>query len=324
MGRKKKRYRQRTAGASMPAGPPTIGKPSTFRSKPWWLSDWWLLDSTGHSADVSCDVGTIGDLAVAGASIRGNSHRVDGDRCEDAFFLSAGATTAGQSFLVAVVGDGVGSAAYSSFGSRRVTQLFGSNLTAQICQMEELTQKAVDDAVVAAFTATKSKASSWEVGDLYAPPLPSSEIPSSAIESTLTFALIPARPDADATRSVFLGWIGDSPVFKLHAGKWERLTDTGDSEIVDSATEGVHSAEQVIARTTLLTDGDVLVLTTDGVGNFLTAGGDTLAVGSHLAGRWNQPVSLNEFVDDMMFDFRTADDDRTAIVCWPNRSQHTA
>ena len=99
--------------------PPTVGKGSSFASKDWWASDWWLLDKQGHSNDVMCDVGTVGDLAVAAASVRGNHHRYDGTRCEDSFCLAAGSTENEDQFLVAVIGDGIGSAEFSAYGSSR-------------------------------------------------------------------------------------------------------------------------------------------------------------------------------------------------------------
>ena len=79
------------------------GRPSRFASTPWWLSDWWLLDEQGHVGDITCDVGTIGDLAVTGASIRGYSHRLARGRCEDSFSIRAGRTSEDLEFLVAVI-----------------------------------------------------------------------------------------------------------------------------------------------------------------------------------------------------------------------------
>jgi hypothetical protein len=71
----------------------------------------------------------------------------------------------------------------------------------------------------------------------------------------------------------------------------------------------------------MITNDEVLILVSDGVGNFLTSANETLAVGKELERRWLRPVKIEPFVSDLMFDFRTADDDRTAVVCWLDRSR---
>ncbi|SVB29740.1 uncharacterized protein METZ01_LOCUS182594, partial [marine metagenome] len=73
-----------------------------------------------------------------------------------------------------------------------------------------------------------------------------------------------------------------------------------------------------------LGDDEVLVLATDGIGNFVTRGDQMLEVGDHLAKVLRTPVRADAFVTELMFDFVSADDDRTAVVCWPNRQQHSA
>jgi len=321
--RRKRPPKKQPVEALPGVGPVVIAdRPSTFHSKPWWVSDWWNLEPTGHSDDVTCDIGTVGDLAVAAASIRGNTHRHDGNRCEDAFFVSTGITTSGMSFLVAVIGDGLGSATYSSFGSRRATQLFGSHLTASICNTDTPNKETVNAAVEEAFRATKVKASKWKSGDLSAPPQSPAKVSSADIETTLTFAVVPAGPDTDKSRTALIGSVGDSPVYRLSGNKWECLTDSDNGDIVDSATRGVHSADRLTTSLVIIADSDVLFLTTDGIGNFISQGDDMLAVGTYLADRWRKPVALHEFINDMSFDLSSADDDRTAIVCWPSRDQY--
>jgi serine/threonine protein phosphatase PrpC len=94
-----------------------------------------------------------------------------------------------------------------------------------------------------------------------------------------------------------------------------------DGEILDSATRTLYSATEILHGETELTNDEVLVLTTDGVSDFLMDSGKTLAVGADLAERWQRPVRIESFVSDLMFDFITADDDRTAVVCWPDRTR---
>jgi hypothetical protein len=73
----------------------------------------------------------------------------------------------------------------------------------------------------------------------------------------------------------------------------------------------------------MITNDEVLILVSDGVGNFLTSANETLAVGKELERRWLRPVKIEPFVSDLMFNFATATDDRTAVVCWLDRSQTT-
>lgn len=323
MARKKRRPKEQPIQAPPSPCPIVIAdRPSTFHSKPWWVSNWWNLEPAGRSDDVTCDIGTVGDLAVAAASIRGDTHRHDGIRCEDAFFISTGTTIGGRSFLVAVIGDGLGSARHSSFGSRRATQLFGNHLTASISKIDTPDKETVNYAVDAAFRATKANAPRWKVGDLSAPPLSPAKVSLADIETTLTFAVVPADPGTNKKRTVLIGSVGDSPIFKLSENRWECLTDSDNEDIVDSATRGVHSADRLTASMVPIADTDVLFLTTDGIGNFISEGADMLAVGTYLADRWRNPVPLHQFINDMTFDLSSVDDDRTAIVCWPCRDQY--
>ena len=302
--------------------PPTIGKRSSFASKDWWSSDWWLLDKQGHSNDVKCDVGTVGDLAAAAASVRGNTHRYDGTRCEDSFCLAAGSTGNKDQFLVAVIGDGIGSAKFSAYGSSRATDLFATKLASQLSDSEELEREVVETAAKQLLTDVRKAVRSWTANDYLAPTRPPDDVDPSALETTLSFAVIPAQVKNNKhSRRFYWGAIGDSPIFKLSVEGWEKVSTGADGEVLDSATQALHSATGVVTGTGSIANNEVLILVSDGVGNFLTSANETLTVGRELARRWLRPVKIEPFVSDLMFDFRSADDDRTAVVCWLDRSQ---
>ncbi len=304
--------------------PPTIGKRSSFTSKDWWTSDWWLLDKQGHSNDVKCDLGTVGDLAAAAASVRGNKHRLDGTRCEDSFCLAAGSTGSKNQFLVAVIGDGIGSAKFSAYGSSRATDLFATKLAAQLSGSEELESEVVETAATQLLPDVREAVRSWTTNDYLAPTGPPDDVDPSTLETTLSFAVIPAQVNNDGdSRSFYWGVIGDSPIFKLSVEGWEKVSTGVDGEVLDSATQALHSATRVVTGTGSIANNEVLILVSDGVGNFLTSANGTLAVGRELARRWLRPVKIEPFISDLMFDFRSADDDRTAVVCWLDRSQTT-
>ena len=324
MSRSSKRRKWRLPSEKARTAVPQVGRPSRFASTPWWLSDWWLLDEQGHVGDITCDVGTIGDLAVTGASIRGYSHRVARGRCEDSFSIRAGRISEDLAFLVSVIGDGLGSAKYSAFGSRRATELFSRHLTTALSDATELTEDVVEAATAKSVADVRSAVLIWTRDDFLAPPDPPSEVEPKELETTLTFTVTPANSQEDGTRTVFYGYIGDSPIFTLGAKGWTRISVGDDDEILGTATDALHSSENFEKGSLKLCDNEVLLLATDGVGNFLMSGDQQLPVGKHLAHQWRQPVDSSAFVSDLMFDFRTADDDRTAVVCWPHRSQHNS
>ena len=116
---------------------------------------------------------------------------------------------------------------------------------------------------------------------------------------------------------MLLGFVGDSPAFKLTAGAWEAIEPAKDHDgLWSSSTQGVLGAtEMLIAEVTVGPD-DALLLSSDGVGNFLIFNGAPTAVGIDLASRWRRPLGMHDFIRDVSFDLQTADDDRTAAMIW--------
>ena len=301
-----------------------IGTGSSFGRKPWWDSNWWLLDQGGHSRDIACDIGTVGDLAVAAASIRGNSHRYHGERCEDSFCFTTGTTAEEGPFLVVVVGDGLTSASHSAYGSARATYLFANKLASRLSAASGLTDEVFMEASEEVIEEVRTALKSWAPDDYLAPTETPTDVDPAAFDTTLTFAVLPARTTApEELRTLRWGTIGDSPIFKLSADGWEKVSTRTDREVIDSATRTLYSATEISHGGTELTNDEVLVLTTDGVGDFLVDSRGTLAVGSDLAERWQRPVGVESFISDLMFDLKSADDDRTAVVCWPDRTRHS-
>ncbi|SVD45318.1 uncharacterized protein METZ01_LOCUS398172, partial [marine metagenome] len=279
--------------------PPTIGKGSSFAKKDWWTSGWWLLDKQGHSNDITCDLGTVGDLAVAAASVRGENHRYDGTRCEDSFYLATGSTENEDQFLVAVIGDGIGSAEFSAYGSSRATDLFATKLAAQLSGSEGLESEVVDAAATQLLTDVRKAVKSWTANDYLAPKESPDDVDPSALETTLSFAVIPAQVNSDEdSRPFYWGVVGDSPILKLSDEGWKKVSAGVDGEVLDSATEALHSATGVVMGSGRIANDEVLVLVSDGVGNFLTSANETLAVGRELARRWLRPVKIEPFVSD--------------------------
>jgi hypothetical protein len=68
----------------------------------------------------------------------------------------------------------------------------------------------------------------------------------------------------------------------------------------------------------VLKPGECILMTSDGVGNFILRNGMTLALGNYLSTRWNNPIGILSFLNQLNFDLPTADDDRTAVAFWPS------
>jgi serine/threonine protein phosphatase PrpC len=333
MKRKRRKFRNKKVSSALPLdltlSPPVIGNPSTFSSKPWWSSDWWNLTSEGANNDIVSDFGAFGDLAVAAGSIRGNSHRLAGTRCEDSFSLATGETLTGDSFLIAVVGDGLGSAEHSAYGSRKATYQFAQQLSKGLSQISDLRCADVSPVASAVIRPIKRNIASWSDGEYLAPSALSEGASIGDFETTLSFVVIPAQGEK-GTRSIIFGQIGDSPILLLSGGQWHHVRSTeeilsteDDGAILDSVTDGLHGAHSLLVESRSVSDSDVLLVATDGVGNFILSGEETLAAGHHFAEEWRRPSSPSTFINGLHFNSRTADDDRTAVVCWFNRQQFT-
>jgi serine/threonine protein phosphatase PrpC len=93
------------------------------------------------------------------------------------------------------------------------------------------------------------------------------------------------RPDVE--RRALLGWIGDSPALLLRDGTWHHLTAdpyAGDEPITSNRTAGALSHGRLEGLCALnLVNSDVLMLVTDGIGNFVTDGRQDRQLGRLLA-----------------------------------------
>lgn len=110
-----------------------IGDSSSFGRNDWWSpKDWHKLTPTGFGSDVACEAGTVGELAVAGVSVRGHKHRVDGSPNEDSFAIRVATGVDGTDYAVLVLCDGLSSAKYSSVAARRTSALVADMLRSVI------------------------------------------------------------------------------------------------------------------------------------------------------------------------------------------------
>ena len=313
---------QRNSGT--PVVSPQIGEQSAFAKVNWWDKDkdWCQLPSDGMSSDIVCDVGTTGQVAVAAASLRGDKHKVVGKPCEDAFNLRIAKTTNGIEYLIAVVCDGLSSAKYSSYGSRRSSQLIADELAHLIVKSEVVSQEIIQINMSSILESCARLLPPQQSNQYGAPDVLPNTIEPTDLNTTVTFLIIPTAKQPTGSVGVLGGSIGDSPIFVLRSSsqEWEKIgVAEKANDVLSTATAAFPGTKHAAVTTFNVDETDVVVATSDGVGNFLVVQDKQSALGSYLASQWIRPVSAATFVNDVGFDLRTADDDRTVVACWLNR-----
>ena len=300
--------------------PQQIGDPSSFAKKNWWdpKVEWCQLSPLGMTGDVTCDVGTVGSLAVAAVSLRGNKHKVDAKPCQDAFNVQAAKDKSGHEYVVSVLCDGMSSASYSHYGARRTSQVLSDGF----CRMIEVADTAdlglVNESMLSILEECKRKLMPKENNSFGASGVDLSKAQESDFNTTVTFLIARASPGQTNSKAI-VGCIGDSPIFVLRTEKseWEQIgiLDSTD-ELVNPATAAFPGSITFAVNEIDLQKDDVLVAMSDGVGNFIRVGGNQTILGNYLADQWSRPVNTATFINDVSFDLKSADDDRTVVAIW--------
>ena len=300
--------------------PQQIGDPSSFAKKNWWdpKVEWCQLSPLGMTGDVTCDVGTVGSLAVAAVSLRGNKHKVDAKPCQDAFNVQAAKDKSGHEYVVSVLCDGMSSASYSHYGARRTSQVLSDGF----CRMIEVADTAdlelVNGSMLSILEECKRKLMPKENNSFGASGVDLSKAQESDFNTTVTFLIARASPGQTNSKAI-VGCIGDSPIFVLRTEKseWEQIgvLDSTD-ELVNPATAAFPGSITFAVNEIDLQKDDVLVAMSDGVGNFIRVGGNQTILGNYLADQWSRPVNTATFINDVSFDLKSADDDRTVVAIW--------
>lgn len=307
---------------------PVIGSsPSIFFRTPWSKTDRPLhgLSMNGFAGDVHCDAGTFGKIASIGATLRGQKHQVP-DRStgaagqnEDWFSTFCAVSKSGQKFVVSVVCDGLSSAPYSWYGARRTSTTLAKDVATAISELSEVNSGTLQRIVDGSLQRQASTLLSWSPDEYGAPHVDPSQVQAVELGCTVTLAVVAAEPGEDGSHQVVVGNVGDSPVFNLAHGSWRKVspTDVETSDILDTKTHAFPRHTNCALIDDHLKQGECVLMTSDGVGNFILRNGITLALGSYLSSRWNAPIGILSFLNHLNFDLPTADDDRTAVAFWP-------
>jgi len=304
--------------------PPQIGEQSSFARHDWWDKDreWCQVSPFGMSSDVVCDIGTFGTVAIAAASLRGHKHKVSGEPCQDAFSLRTTQSLSGRKYVVAVLCDGMSSAKHSEYGARRTSQLLAWSLAAMVEDQEEITEQRVKSVLPEIFEYCKQNLMPQKRNQFGASGISPKEVVESDFFTTVTFMIIPANSGEDEILEAIVGSIGDSAVFVLNNSTtlWEEIAAVdASSEILNPATSAFPATFDAKVSTIFVNKSDLVIATSDGVGNFINVRGNQTSLGTYLAKQWGKPVNLPTFINDVGFDLKSADDDRTVIAIWLSR-----
>lgn len=305
--------------------PPQIGEPSSFARHDWWDKDreWCQVSPLGMSSDVVCDIGTFGSVAIAAASLRGHKHKVSGEPCQDAFSLRTTQSLSGQKYVVAVLCDGMSSAKHSEYGARRTSQLLAWSLAEKIKREDEITEQLIKAVLPPIFDYCKEQLVSIKRNEFGAPGVSPDEVVESDFFTTVTFMIVPASSGEGEILEAIVGSIGDSAVFVLNNSTtlWDEIAAVdSSSEILNPATSAFPATFDARISTIFVNKSDLVIATSDGVGNFIKVRGNQTSLGTYLAKQWGKPVNLPTFTNDVGFDLKSADDDRTVIAIWLSRS----
>jgi hypothetical protein len=308
--------------------PPIIGSsPSIFSRTPWSKTDRPLhgLSMNGFAGDVHCDAGTFGKLASIGATLRGQKHQVP-DRTsgaagqnEDWFSTFCAVSRDKVKYVVTVVCDGLSSAPYSWYGARRTSTTLARDVATGIGGLSEVSSQTLQTLVDESLSSQSSTLLNWNSNEYGAPQIDPSQVQAIELGCTVTLAVVCAEPDETGTHRLVVGNVGDSPVFNLANSTWRKVSpiDIDSGGILDTKTHAFPRHTNCVLVDDVMNQGECLLVTSDGVGNFILRNDVTLALGNYLATRWSEPIGILSFLNHLSFDLPTADDDRTAVAFWP-------
>jgi len=307
---------------------PIIGSsPSIFFRTPWSQTDRPLhgLSMNGYAGDVHCDAGTFGRIASIGATLRGQKHQVPekstgaAGQNEDWFSTFCGVSVLGKKYVATVVCDGLSSAHYSWYGARRTSTSLARDIALGIGDLSEVNAETIQPIVDKSLTVQAATLMSWNTSEYGAPQVDPSTIDPVSLGCTVTVLIVCAEPDENGTHHIVAGNVGDSPIFSLSEGQWRKVSplDIDNDEILDTKTHAFPRHTECALIDDVLKQGECVLVTSDGVGNFILRNGKTLALGNFLSTRWNKPLGIMSFLNQLNFDLPTADDDRTAVAFWP-------
>jgi serine/threonine protein phosphatase PrpC len=270
-----------------------------------------------YRPDTAVDGGTGHGLTLRAASVRGRAKRFHGKTREDDFCLLA--STARRAIIIAVA-DGMGTATRSGLGAALAVRHAVQSVEEQLAERtpDALDWPKIFNRAAAALVVEHRRQGGGESYDR--PDRDETREVSHDLGTTLTIAVV--EPSGEGRASASVAAIGDSPVYRLAAGRYELLVGERetDEDFSTSSVIALPYLPQPEVRDIRLEADEVLLVCTDGFSEPL--GGGNSDVGRLFARELAVPPPLPSWSYLVDFAKATYDDDRTLVAVWP--SEYTA
>ena len=300
-----------------------VDTPSTINNREWWSPKWFKVPVVGPSRDLELEYGGVSTLRLMAASVRGTRHQFYGEPNQDAFAIGKN-----DKYVVIVVCDGVGSKAHSAYGSKYISFSVARSLAKSLETVVPGDLDVIRSCITTAVQKASDGVQTWSDGALFAPDLPSSEVPIHELSSTLMVGVIEIEASTPEGRMVVLANVGDSPCYTFVDESWTlRTAATKEGDVLDHQTPALPNEIGVPVilewHDFVMNPREQLLLMTDGIGTSLASGQTPL--GRWLGSRLSTPIlakdfltaaQIEEWVDTATFDRQGEDDDRTLVVLY--------
>lgn len=285
------------AGTAAHPPPPVMYQGSQLTELPW------RLPAQPAPPGMAADSARVGDLEVRAASVVGAGHRIDETNAsprQDAYRVGRDAASR---HLVVAVADGMSDSPHSDTAAAVAALALVNALRRQLDEGVPLLRLDHASAFLEAAGQVHAVARQrhW---------------PADSVRTVATAAVVPAAAGPDGGRDLWLAGLGDTTAWVRRPQHWSlKLGDKQrglDAGRLDAYLP--HTPEAVRQQLVRLAPGDVLALTSDGVGDALA---DLPEAHNWFHRQWTSPVSAFELLLHINYDSHQRNDDRTAVVVWP-------
>ncbi|GAA2633209.1 hypothetical protein Adu01nite_13400 [Paractinoplanes durhamensis] len=281
--------------------PPLFGqRPSRAHALPW------LLPKPVAQSGVAADEAGLGDLTVRAASLLGPGHRCEEPAVarQDAYAL--GRDPSGR-YLIAAVADGLSSSKRSDLGAATAAEAAVDLIGRALDRHPD--PAALDPGRLLHGVAERMTDEAAQRG-----------LTPQDVCAVLIAAVIDTRA-GEHGRNCWFTWIGDVSAWQLRGDRWEpfagdlKQDEGGISSNAVNACLPLHPdrAERKLYRFPAVA---VLALVSDGIGDAWTMMSEA---NTYFARQWTAPPPLGAFLNDVGYDARGFQDDRTAVAIWAGR-----
>jgi serine/threonine protein phosphatase PrpC len=297
-----------------------IGNPAgTFDEKPRVARQ---PGKMSHRSDWIADISLIGDVLVMGASLRGAMHYGLSTVRQDSFAIGSDGE---NQWIIAVIADGISSATqshtFADFMVRQAVLAIGEELNSykpkslHNIEWSKIARRLVDISVGFCRNAAKRTVSDEKTADVNKA---SPQDFTKKWATTLEFAVIQSSSDENSGKREFVHVTvaGDGAAYILNKKQGWQVIKSGKSRSGVIASNAVLSLplepKDFIVNFGFLDKNDCLILTTDGLSDFIGDGNSPL--GDFFKRKLPNCESLPMFLQIADVSLYQADDDRTLII----------